>query len=180
MYLIISSSPNPDGLTAACSGSALAGLLEAGAQAQQLDLCKLTLERCRQCGNGWGSCRDKHTCVIDDHFSLLHEVAARAEGIVIVTPVYWGEVSESAKCAFDRLRRCEASRGEDCALKDKPVIAIAAAGGSGNGVVSCLEQMERLIKHMRAQVTDLIGVTRRSRPYQLETIRAATRTMADK
>jgi multimeric flavodoxin WrbA len=180
MYLIISSSPNPDGLTAACAGSALAGLLEAGAQAQQLDLCKLTIERCRQCGNGWGICREKHVCVIEDHFSLLHEVAAQAEGIVIVTPVYWGDMSESAKSAFDRLRRCEAPRGEESALKDKPIIAIAAAGGSGNGVVSCLEQIERLIKQMRGQVVDLIGITRRSRAYKLEAIRAAARAMAEK
>ncbi len=180
MYLIISASPNPEGLTAACSSSALAGFMQADVQTQQLNLCKMKIERCRQCGNGWGSCRDQHMCVIDDDFPPMQTAIASAEGIVIVTPVYWGDMAESAKSFFDRHRRCEATKGEDSSLKDKPVIAIAAAGGSGNGVVSCLEQMERLIKHTRGQVADLIGITRRTRAYQLDTICAAALAMAKK
>ena len=178
MYLIISASPNSDGLTAACAQAALAGVGEAGATARHLDLCQLTLERCRQCGNGWGRCLKEHVCVIEDDFHTLHNAVAEAEGLILITPVYWGEMAESAKSAFDRLRRCEATRGEESALAKKPIIAVAAAGGSGGGITSCLQSMERLIQHTRAQVQDLIGVTQRSRAYKVETIRAAAKVLA--
>ena len=179
MFIIISSSPNTDGLTAACTNAALAGIREAGAEGQLFDLCKMTLGHCRQCENGWGQCRTEHTCVIGDELDRLQAAVAGAEGIVIVSPVYYGELSESAKAAFDRLRRCEATKGEASALAGKPAIAVAAAGGSGGGVTTCLLSMERLLQHLRAQVQDLIGVTRRSRAYRVDDIHAAARGMVE-
>ncbi len=179
MFLVISASPNTDGLTAACAHAALEGLCEAGAEGQHVDLCRLTLERCRPCDNGWGDCLREHHCVIADDFSTVQNAAAMAEGIIIITPVYWGEMAESAKSLFDRLRRCEATRGEASALAKTPIIAVAAAGGSGGGITSCLLSMERLIQHTRAQVQDLIGVTQRNRAYKVDTIRAAAKTMAE-
>jgi FMN-dependent NADH-azoreductase len=79
-------------------------------------------------------------------------------------------MSESAKALTDRLRRCEATAGEESRLKGKPVIAVAAAGGSGNGRVSCLASMERLIQHVGAQRFDMIPVNRWNREYKLRTI----------
>ena len=178
MYLILSASPNIDGLTAACVDAALAGFADAGVAAKHYNLCTLSIARCRQCGNGWGQCLKEHTCVINDDLGLLQRDLAGALGLVIVTPVYYGEMAESAKCAFDRLRRCEATRGDAGALTGKPVLAVAAAGGSGGGVSSCLTSMERLSHHLRGQVADLIGITRRSRAYKLDTIRAAAIEMA--
>ena len=98
-----------------------------------------------------------------------------AEGFVWVTPVYFGEPSEPFKAFFDRLRRCEATKSgsNKSALSDKPVVCIAAAGGSGNGAVHCLSQMERLAKQLGATPFDFIPVTQRSREYQLETIHDA-------
>lgn len=173
MYLILSASPNTDGLTAACVEAALAGFADAGAQARHYNLCKLSIARCMQCGNGWGQCLTDHLCVISDDIGLVQRDLGEELGVVIVTPVYYGEMAESAKCLFDRLRRCEATRGEASALAGKPVLAVAAAGGSGNGVASCLASMERLTQHLRGQVADLIGITRRSRAYKLETIHSA-------
>jgi hypothetical protein len=59
------------------------------------------------------------------------------------------------------------------------VIAVAAAGGSGNGTITCLLSMENWIKHVRARVFDLLPVNRWSRPYKLRAIRDAARMMAD-
>ncbi|MHB9023682.1 MAG: flavodoxin family protein [Armatimonadota bacterium] len=173
MYLIISASPNTDGLTAACVNAALAGFQESGAETLHYDLCKWRLEHCRQCDNGWGQCRREHTCIIEDDLPLLQRHVAEAEGFVIVTPVYYGEPSESAKAALDRLRRCESTRGESCAVAGKPVIAVAAAGGSGNGTITCLLTLENWIKHLRGQVADLITITQRSRGYKLAAIQSA-------
>lgn len=177
MYLVITSSPNTDGLTAACAAAALEGLHESGADARHIDLCGLQLEPCRQCGNGWGSCRDKHACVQHDGLEELQRLVGEAEGLIWVTPVYFGDLSESARIAFDRLRRCNFWNNEVGILREKGVVCVAAAGGSGGGIASCLTAMERYVQHMRGQVADLIGITRRNREYTLDAIRAAAATL---
>jgi multimeric flavodoxin WrbA len=120
--------------------------------------------------NGWGTCKDAHRCKVEDGFQKAHQAIVESDALVLVTPVYWGEMSESAKALTDRLRRCEATAGEESRLKGKPVIAVAAAGGSGNGRVSCLASMERLIQHVGAQRFDMIPVNRWNREYKLRTI----------
>jgi hypothetical protein len=62
-------------------------------------------------------------------------------------------------------------------LFGKPIIAVAAAGGSGNGTITCLLSMERWIQHVRARVFDLLPVNRWSREYKLVAIRAAAQAM---
>ena len=59
----------------------------------------------------------------------------------------------------------------------KPVIMVAAAGGSGNGMITCLASQERWIQHVRARKWDFIPVNRWNREYKLETIRAAAAAM---
>ncbi|HEX2949759.1 MAG TPA: NAD(P)H-dependent oxidoreductase [Armatimonadota bacterium] len=173
MFLIISASPNTDGLTASCVSAALTGFLEATVDAQHMNLCKLQLNQCLQCNNGWGTCLEQHTCSQDDQFSIFQQAVAESEGLIIITPVYWGDMAESAKCAFDRLRRCETRSGDNGILVNKPVIAVAAAGGTGRGISSCLSTLERLIQHMRGDIADLIGVTQWNRAYRMATIQSA-------
>jgi multimeric flavodoxin WrbA len=175
--LVISSSPNTDGLTAACAGAAVEGAQQAGGQAEEVRLNDLQVGLCQACDNGWGTCRDEHRCQVEDDFQALHARALQADAYVLVTPVYWHEVSEAGKAFLDRLRRCEATRGEGTGLLGKPVIAVAAAGGSGNGMITCLHSMERWIEHVRARKFDLITVNRWSRPYKLVAIHEAARAM---
>ena len=118
---------------------------------------------------------NEHRCRLTDDFGELKDMFQQAEGFVWVTPVYFGEPSESFRAFFDRLRRCEATKSgaSKSILAEKAVICIAAAGGSGNGAVLCLSQMERLVKRLGATPFDYIPVTQRSREYQLETIHDA-------
>jgi multimeric flavodoxin WrbA len=175
--LVISSSPNTDGLTAACAATAVEGARQAGAQAEEIRLNDLQVCLCQACDNGWGTCRPAHTCQVKDDFQALHARVLEADALVLVTPVYYGEMSESAKAFADRLRRCEATRGNESGLADKSVIAVAAAGGSGNGTITCLLSMERWIQHLRGRVFDLIPVKRWTRENKLGTIREAAHTM---
>jgi multimeric flavodoxin WrbA len=175
--LVVSSSPNRDGLTAACAAAAIEGVRLGGGQAEEVRLNDLDVGMCQACGNGWGTCLSEHECQTEDDFQALHARALQADACILVTPVYWGEMSESAKAFADRLRRCEATRGESSGLSGKPVIAVAAAGGSGNGMITCLLSMERWIDHVRARKFDLIPVNRWSREYKLEAIREAAETM---
>jgi multimeric flavodoxin WrbA len=175
--IILQSSPNHDGLTAACAQAAAEGARQAGGSVESVSINELNLRHCQACDAGWGTCQSEHRCQLLDDFQALHERILQADALVLVTPVYWGEMSESAKALTDRLRRCEASRRETSPLAGKPLIAVAAAGGSGNGTMTCLASMERWGQHTGARVFDLIPVNRWSREYKLETIRSAARAM---
>jgi multimeric flavodoxin WrbA len=184
--LIITSTPNPGGLTAACGEAARQGVVDGRSRARMVNLNDHAIGRCTVCDDGWGSCLKKHICQVKDDFQSLHATVGEAEGFVLVTPVYFGEPSEPFKAFLDRLRRCEAtwdaSAGERSGLAGKPTVCIAAAGGSGRGTVHCLSVMERALRTMDADILDLIPVTQRTREYQLETIHDAldvlTRTSA--
>jgi len=176
--MVITSSPNKDGLTAACGEAAKQGVEAAGGEVLIVRLNDLEISQCEACDNGWGICRSQHKCKIEDDFQELHQLVDEADGYVMVTPVYWGEMSESGKMFTDRLRRCEAiNRDGKNKTQDKPFIAVAAAGGTGNGTLTCLSYMDRLFGHMRSERFDLIGITRKNRDYKLDAIRAATEKM---
>ena len=175
--IVISSSPNVDGLTAACASAAVEGVRRARGHVQEVRLNDLKVGMCEACDNGWGTCLRDHECQVGDDFQGLHAQVLQADAYALVTPVYWGEMSEPAKAFADRLRRCEAARGEASGLSGKPLIAVAAAGDSGNGMITCLLSMERWIEHVRARKWDLIPVNRWSREYKLVAIREAASSM---
>jgi multimeric flavodoxin WrbA len=173
--LVVTSSPNEDGLTAACGEAARQGVVDGQSRARVINLNSFRLDRCAVCGNGWGTCHTEHKCCLDDDFADLQGMFGEADGYVWVTPVYFGEPSETFKAMMDRLRRCEATKPESSAsvLTGKPTIAIAAAGGSGGGVLHCLTEIERLLRQLGASPVDFIPVTQKTREYQLETIHDA-------
>ena len=177
--LVIYSSPNVDGLTAACASAAAQGVQRAGGMVEEVRLNDLQIHNCQACDNGWGTCQSDHHCQIQDDFQSLHQQVCAADGLILVTPVYWGEMSELAKALTDRLRRCEATRREGSCLAGKPFIAVAAAGGSGGGMITCLASMERWGQHVRARVFDLLPVNRWTREYKLQAISAAARALVE-
>jgi multimeric flavodoxin WrbA len=176
--LVLGGSPNRDGLTAACVRAAMEGAVRGGAAVQEIRLHGAGIGLCHACGNGWGPCRTEHRCQVEDGFQETHAACAAADGIVLVTPVYWGDMSEAVKAFTDRLRRCEASAGEKSRMAGKPVLAVAAAGGTGGGLVSCLGNMERLIQHLKARQFDLVSVNRWNREYKLRAIGDSAAAMA--
>ena len=175
----LNASPNEDGLTATMLSAALEGAAEAGAQAEAVHLKQHTLLACLQCENGWGLCRREGRCIQEDDFAALKAQMEGADAIVISTPVYFGEVSEVAKNFLDRLRRCAFAGPQANVLKGKPVLGIAAAGGSGGGIVSCQSILERYFNHLGLRLFDMIPVTRLTRSYKPETARAAGKAMVE-
>lgn len=177
--LIVTASPNKDGLTAACANAAKTGTEQAGAETTLICLNDYDISNCHACGNGWGTCRNEHRCQVTDDFQKIHKIFCESDAYIVITPVYWGEMSESAKAFFDRLRRNEALKGDQSCAFGKYVISVAAAGGSGNGTISCLASMERLFSHIRAQRFDMIGITRMNREAMLESIKSSTTKMVE-
>lgn len=175
--LIISGTPKNDGL---CASLVTAAKEAGGADCALVSLSKLKIEGCRTCGDGWGSCLNSHTCVIRDDFNSLKNSLAEYDCFVFITPVYWGEVSEQMKHFLDRLRRCEAVRHDENVLKGKKCLLVASAGGSGGGILTCLEQMQRAVSPMGAGVFDYIGVNRWNSEYKREALIKAVRCMLGK
>lgn len=176
--LILSGTPKREGLCHLCVEAAETGAAHSGADWETVRLCDYPLARCAVCGDGWGTCREEHVCCHGgDGFSDLQRKVAEAGAYILITPVYWGEMSEIMKAFTDRLRRCEATKGEYGAMAGKPALLVASPGGSGNGMVSCLEQMERLSRHLGTSVFDMVGVTFRSLAYKLPVVTEAAAAM---
>ncbi|NPV46320.1 MAG: flavodoxin family protein [Armatimonadetes bacterium] len=168
--LAINTSPNTDGLTATCAQEFLAGAAEAGAETELIHLNQLDIKHCQQCMNGWGICRTEGKCVLVDDFEAVRQKVFAADAWALANPVYFGDLSESAKAFTDRLRRTNIGDA-DKRLAGKDFVALAAAGGSGGGVSTCLMTLDRLCQHTGQRVADLIGITRRNRAYKLGCIR---------
>ncbi|MFB3881626.1 MAG: flavodoxin family protein [Armatimonadota bacterium] len=171
--LVMQASPNLDGLTATMAKEALAGAQAAGAEAELLNLRKLKLGACLACDDGWGKCRRESLCIIEDDLEMVRGKMAESDGVVLSTPVYFGEVAEIMKNFLDRLRRCERAGPADPRVEGVRVMNIAAAGGGGGGGPSCLVVMERYCAHMGLPIFDQMIVTRRSRDYMVAAAREA-------
>jgi multimeric flavodoxin WrbA len=110
--------------------------------------------------------------MIKDDFQKLRSMIDEADALVFSTPVYFGDISESSKRFLDRWRRCE--RGNpDSPLIGKPVIGIAAAGGSGGGAVNALRNLEIYLRRLKFTIFDLVPVTQKSKIHKLDMLRVA-------
>ena len=174
---ILSGNPKKDGLCQSVIEQAKLGAAEGGAEVDEIMLCDYKMIRCQVCGNGWGTCRSENYCTYDsDGFDEVKARIQASDAIIIATPVYWGEVSEALKSFIDRLRRCEFDQTE--VLRNKQVLIIAVPGGSGNGLLSCFEQMDRFCRHTGAVIFDYIGVNRWNCDYKRSAAKAAAHAMA--
>ena len=175
----IETSSRKDGLTARMAEGALAGARETWAETELVALRDHRIEVCRQCNpTGWGNCREKGQCVIDDDFATLVGKIEEADGLVLATPVYFGDLSEKARAFTDRLRRVSVCSERKGFLKELPAIGIAAAGGSGGGTASCMVSIEKVLSTAGCLVVDLIPVARRNEHYKEEVCRIAGKALA--
>ena len=165
-FLVITGNPKKDGLCHAITEEVQRGGKDGGAEGELVSAEKL--ERCHVCGNGWGTCREGNACAFGtDGFNELQQKIKEADAICFVTPVYWGEMAEGLKCFLDRFRRCEFDYGSETgALFGKQVLLVASPGGSGNGMLTCLEQMDRFCRHTRAVIFDYVGINRWNNDYK--------------
>jgi len=189
--LILSGTPKKDGLSHSLAAAAYeaAKSLNAGAEILQLT----GLSTCHMCGDGWGTCSKLHTCEFgnEDGFNEYREKVKWADGFVLITPVYWGEVSEGMKTFLDKLRRCEGSKNWDenergsSFFVGKSSILVASAGGGGGGITSAFQQMERAVTHMGGTsypydvygFFDYIAVNRWNQEYKREALKTAVTSM---
>ena len=175
---VVWSSPNADGLTANAKNQFIHGLEKAGAVVDEIHLNKMKMDHCLACGNGWGSCREKGECVLNDAFADVYQRLVDADGIVFVSAVYWSDLTEQFKALIDRLRRCEATKNHF--LADKRCVLVACAGGTGRGTIECLGNLELALTHMGMRAYDRIPVNRYNCPYILPALEQAGATYVER
>ena len=152
--------PNKKGLTFACVDECIKNLSKRKIEAEHICINFKNIKKCMACGErGWGSCLKEHKCILDDDFNTIYNLMNDCDGYIFITPVYFWEMSESAKTFFDRLKRCDAFN-ENSKIKGKKFISIACAGGSGNGTENTLNQFDVLNHFMNMEMIGRIPVTK--------------------
>lgn len=177
--VLVLGSRNPQGQTARAAQALLQGLAEGGGQGESLFLPHLRVERCRQCeDSGWGLCRSEGRCVIDDDLSALVDKIREADAVAFVTPVYFGDLSESMKAFTDRLRRiCRHTDGKE-GINGKPAVAVCVAGGGGGGAPSCTVSLERVLRTCGFDVVDVVPARRQNLGMKQDILKVTGRWFA--
>ncbi len=173
-------SPNPRGRTARAAEALLMGAGGEGVLWDMLVLPERDLRRCQQCDeDGWGRCKREGLCVLEDQFEQVVHRIREADAVVFATPVYYSDLSESFKALLDRLRRiCSHSEALADRIKDKPVIGVCAAGGSGGGAPRCTVALERVLLDCGFDVVDVVPVRRQNLSLKRTVLKATGRWLA--
>ena len=162
--------PNKIGLTFSCVEVCEKELKDNGNEVEHICINKKVINKCNACGpRGWGVCGDKHICVQHDDFNDIYKTMGDFDNYIFITPVYFHEMSESAKTFFDRLKRCDAFN-DDSKIKDKKIICIACAGGSGSGTEETLMAFDTLNYFLRTKMIGRIPITKINFDQQKEEI----------
>ena len=171
--MIISSSPNKIGLTNSCVDICIKTLQDLNVQTKWIVLNQYNIKKCEACGKrGWGICLDKHICIQNDDFNEIYKHMGDFDVYVFITPVYFHEMSESAKTFFDRLKRCDAFNDES-KIKGKKIVCIACAGGSGSGTEETLKAFDTLNYFLGTKMYARIPVTKANFEKQRKVIENA-------
>jgi multimeric flavodoxin WrbA len=170
--LAIQTSPNYDGLTAETAKRVMKGAKSKGHEVELVNLNDTVIKKCKACDGGWGQCRREGTCILNDDFSKLIDKIIKADALVFTTPVYWWDISESAKTFLDRMRRIETRHGFK-RYEGKPYLGISCAGGSGNGAARALYLLEEYLKRIGLKCFDLVTITQFNKDHKLPMLEEA-------
>jgi putative NADPH-quinone reductase len=95
----ISGSPKLTGFTNLLLNKAMEGASSCGAETEIIMLNQLEFDPCQECR----SCSDTGQCVLSDGMSHVYKKILSADGLIVVSPIYFGTVSAQLKMMIDRL-----------------------------------------------------------------------------
>lgn len=169
--------PNKIGLTFSCVEECEKELKKLGIKVEHICINKRNIKKCVVCGKrGWGICLEEHKCIQKDDFNEIYTYMNNFDSYIFITPVYFWEMSESAKTFFDRLKRCDAFNNNS-KIKGKKIICIACAGGSGNGTEETLKSFDILDHFLKTEMVGRIPVTKFTFESQREEIKKVVNSL---
>lgn len=151
--LAVVGSPRKGGLSSGLSDSALEGARGAGATTEKIFLSDFDMDACQDCVQL--GCYDEQQCTFADDFEDVSERMDAADALVIATPVYWGDVSNSMRWVLSKKMRMrtETTNGQ-------PALPIAVAGGTGNGLLEAMKPLYLCFEKLRYRSLAAFPVTR--------------------
>lgn len=120
---VLSSPHGKKSITRPLVEAALDGAKLAGAETEIIDVCKLKLKYCKGCH----TCYSKGKCPQKDDFRAVLEQFLAADGIVLSSPNYIGNVTAQMKTLMDRMTDAIHSKR----FYGKYGFSVATAGGGG-------------------------------------------------
>ncbi len=169
--------PNKIGLTFSCVEECEKELKRLENEVEHICINKKNIKKCLACGKrGWGICLEEHKCIQKDNFNEIYEYMSEFDAYIFITPVYFWEMSESAKTFFDRLKRCDAFN-DNSKIKGKKIICMACAGGSGNGTEETLKSFDILDHFLKTEMIGRIPITKFTFEKQKEEIGKAINSL---
>lgn len=99
-FLILNGSPRKNGKVSHILHQIEETVIEAGDEACFYDVSALAFKPCAGCM----ACRSSGTCVFpQDDAHTIARMIQECDGIIVGSPVYWGNVNGQLKCLFDRV-----------------------------------------------------------------------------
>jgi multimeric flavodoxin WrbA len=145
-------SPNKAGRTNELVSAALAGAAAAGAPTEVIQMSEHVPLACRDC-LPWVCASNMKCTYQDEGFEFLSRRISECGGLVLGTPVYWGDTSAMVRSMFIKMCRIFA---RSATLKGLPAFGIAIAGGSGNGLMTGLKPVYHFFRAL--QIRPLVPV----------------------
>jgi len=99
MYLLgISGSPKTGGFSNLLLDKVLEGAKASGTHTEKIILNDLDFKGCQECGG----CDSTGICVLDDDMKPIYGKLAKADVVVVASPIYFGNISAQLKTMIDR------------------------------------------------------------------------------
>lgn len=136
----------------------LKGAKSKGAEAEFVNLCRLNIRYCDNCG----ICHRKGKCVKRDDFRSLYEKLLTADGLVMGSPNYFMSVTAQMKTLIDRMAdviHCQLFAG-------KYAVNVATSGGLGQDR-QVTAYLNRVMLNYGSFVTGSTGISVRLAPEAL-------------
>lgn len=152
--------PNKKGLTFSCVDECTKELNNENIEAEHICINYKNIKKCMACWERWWwKCLKEHKCAMEDDFNEIYNSMGEYDGFIFITPVYFWEMSESAKTFFDRFKRCDAFN-KDSKIKGKKFICIACAWGSGSWTENTLKAFDTLNHFINMEMIGRIPITK--------------------
>ena len=119
--IALNGSPNENGNTATLMKWVAEGAEEKGAEIEWLQISDLNINYCHGCN----SCLKTGKCVIEDDLPVILQKLKNAEGYIVGSPVYGGNVSAQLKTLMDRITLLKLYAG---ILSDGYSVGVATSG----------------------------------------------------
>lgn len=149
-------SPNPEGRTNQLIEAALAGVSQAGASTELIQMSDHVVTACKDC-LPW-VCKENLKCTYEDEgFEFLSQKILNCGALILGTPVYWWDTSGLVKYLILKMFRVYAMSAP---LHGLPAFGIAIAGGTGNGLVSGLRPVYHYFQVMQMRALEPLPATR--------------------